>query len=182
MYISRQLKEKNIAEYLIYMWQVEDQIRAAGMNMDTIKEEIIDRYDLDEEHKSELYKWYEGLIEMMRMENVQQSGHLQINKNVMISLNELHAELLASTKEPFYNAAYFKALPFIVELRQKSNKKELSEIEVCFEALYGVLMLKLQKKEITPETQKAMNEITNLISMLANYYNKSIRGELKLED
>ena len=26
MFISKQLKENNIAEYLIYMWQVEDMI------------------------------------------------------------------------------------------------------------------------------------------------------------
>ena len=28
--ITRQLKEKNIAEYLIYMWQEEDLIRESG--------------------------------------------------------------------------------------------------------------------------------------------------------
>ena len=28
--IAQQLKERNIAEYLIYMWQIEDLIRANG--------------------------------------------------------------------------------------------------------------------------------------------------------
>lgn len=81
-------------------------------------------------------------------------GHLQINRNVILNLTELHGELLASTKYPFYNAAYFKALPFIVELRQKSGRKEEPEVDTCFEALYGVLLLRLQKKEISQARQR----------------------------
>ncbi len=181
MYISKQLRDTNIAEYLIYMWQIEDQIRAAGLDLDKIKKSIIDKYDIDNKHKDELAQWYSNLIEMMRMENVAQCGHLQINKNVLANLVELNARLLASTKEPFYNAAYFKALPYIIELRQKSTGKNPADIEICFEALYGMLLLKLQKKEISEATQAAMKEITNLVSMLANYYNKEKRGELDLD-
>ena len=32
MYIAQQLKEKNIAEYLLYMWQVEDILRAVHLD------------------------------------------------------------------------------------------------------------------------------------------------------
>lgn len=70
----------------------------------------------------------------------------------------------------------------IVELRAKSNKKDESEIETCFEALYGLLMLKLQKKEISAGTAKAMEQVSSFVSMLANYYNKDRKGELKIED
>ena len=41
MFVSKQLKEKNIAEYLIYMWQIEDLIRANGCDMEKIKSTII---------------------------------------------------------------------------------------------------------------------------------------------
>ncbi len=180
MKIARQLKEKNIAEYLIYMWQVEDLIRANGCDIDRINSRIVSRYP--EEERSELSEWYGNLVEMMRSEGVIESGHLQINRNVVLNLTDLHAELLASPKFPYYSAAYFKALPFIVELRQKNAKKEDSELETCFEALYGVLLLRLQKKEITPGTTKAMEAISSFISLLANYYEKEQRGELKLED
>lgn len=37
MYISQQLKQQNIAEYLLYMWQVEDLIRANGFDIERIK-------------------------------------------------------------------------------------------------------------------------------------------------
>lgn len=181
MYIARQLKEKNIAEYLLYMWQVEDIIRANDLDIENIRKNIIEKYKTDSKSKEELEKWYSELIEMMRSENIQESGHLQINKNVIINLTDLHNELLSSTKEPFYNAAYFKALPFIVEIRQKSGKADESEIENCFEALYGIMLLKLQNKDVSEGTTKAIGEITKFISLLANYYDKSIKGELKLD-
>ena len=125
MKIAQQLKAKNIAEYLIYMWQVEDLIRANECDIDKIRENIISRYP-EEEHPA-LEEWYGNLVDMMRTEGVKEKGHLQINRNVIVNLTELHVELLASPKYPYYSAAYFKALPFIVELRQKSGKQEEPE-------------------------------------------------------
>ena len=110
MKISQQLKEKNIAEYLIYMWQVEDLLRANKCDIDLIRSNVISRYPA-EEHAA-LEEWYGNLADMMRAEGVTEKGHLQINRNVIRNLTDLHADLLASTKYPFYNAAYFKALPF----------------------------------------------------------------------
>lgn len=180
MKIAQQLKEKNIAEYLIYMWQVEDLIRANGCDLDRVEQNIIARYP--EEDRSALREWYGNLITMMCEENVRERGHLQINKNVIINLTDLHNALLASSKFPFYNAAYFKALPFIVELRSKSGKKEEPELETCFEALYGVMLLRLQKKEVSEATTKAIESISSFLSMLANYYDKERKGELKIND
>ena len=180
MKIAKQLKEKNIAEYLIYMWQVEDLIRANGCDMEKVERNIISRYP--EEDRPALREWYGNLITMMGEEGVKEQGHLQINKNVLLNLTELHNALLASPKFPFYNAAYFKALPFIVELRARNGRKEEPELETCFEALYGVMLLRLQKKEISEGTAKAMESISNFLSLLANYYDKDRKGELKLED
>ena len=181
MFISQQLKQKNIAEYLIYMWQVEDLIRAHGGDLERIKKNIVAAYpSLSDEQKTDLVQWYEDLIEMMRREEVMERGHLQINKNVIIWLTDLHMQLLASPKFPYYSAAYYKALPFIVELRAKGADKEEPELETCLEALYGILLLKLQKKEIGEETQKAQEAITALLSMLSTYYIADKKGELEL--
>ena len=97
-------------------------------------------------------------------------------------MTELHNALLASPKFPFYNAAYFKALPYIVELRSKNGQKEEPELETCFEVLYGVMLLRLQKKGVSAETTKAIEAISGFLSLLANYYDKDKKGELKLED
>lgn len=178
--IAQQLKEKNIAEYLIYMWQEEDLIRAYDCELDGLAANIIARYP--EEQRAEMTEWYRNLITMMREEGVRDKGHLQINKNVVINLTDLHNTLLASSQYPFYNAAYFKALPFVIELRNKSGKKDEPELETCFEALYGVLLLRLQKKAISEETLKAIEAISSFLSMLVNYYDKDSKGELKLAE
>jgi len=85
------------------------------------------------------------------------------------------------SKFPFYNAEYFKVLPFIVELRNKGDKKN-NEIETCLDALYGVMILRLKKKEITPETTHAVQEITTFIGMLSDYYIKDKTEGLEFED
>lgn len=180
MKIAQTLKEKNIAEYLLYMWQVEDLIRANDCDPDKLKANVIAQFPAED--RPALEEWYGNLVEMMRAEGVKERGHLQINRNVLQELTELHARLLASTRYPFYNAAYFKALPFIVELRQKNGHKDEPELETCFEALYGVLLLRLQKKEITPATETALKAISSFLSMLANYYARDRKGELDLDD
>lgn len=180
MKIAQQLKEKNIAEYLIYMWQVEDLIRANDCDINKLQRYVVSQYPEQEQH--ELEEWYGHLIRMMYEEGLKEKGHLQINRNIILNLTELHNLLLTSSKYPYYGAAYFKALPFIVELRQKNGKKEEPELETCFEALYGVLLLRLQQKEITSGTAKAMEAISHFISLLANYYDKDKKGELDLGD
>ena len=86
MIIASQKKKENIAEYLLYMWQIEDLIRVYKLDIDAIQKYIIDPYDISDEKKKEMRDWYESLIEMMRSEGVEKKGHLQLNKNVIIDL------------------------------------------------------------------------------------------------
>ena len=173
MIIASQKKKENIAEYLLYMWQIEDIIRAYGLDIDQIQKHIIDSYDLPEEQKKNMRDWYESLIDMMHSEGVE--------KNVLIDLTDLHLRLLKSTREPFYGAAFFKTLPYIVELRAKSGEGKTGELETCFNALYGVLLLRLQKKEIQSDTLKAIQQISTFLSILAEKYKQEKAGELELE-
>ena len=126
--------------------------------------------------------WYGNLVRMMNSEGCREHGHLQINKIVIQQLSELSAELLSSSKFPFYNSEYYKVLPFIVELRKRGADNNENEIETCFNALYGVMMLRLQKKTVSPDTEHAIKEITTFIGMLSDYYLKDKKGELKFED
>ena len=142
---------------------------------------MVSNYNLDEEQRNELIAWYDNLLEMMRIEGVSQSGHLQINKNVIIMLTDLHLRLLKSPKVPFYTAAYYKVLPYIVEFRNKSNGQAKCEIENCFDALYMVWMMRLQKRDINAETLNATAEISKFVSMLSLYYKEDEEGKLDLE-
>ena len=172
MFIAQELRKKNIAEYLLYMWQVEDTIRAFDCSLARIRREYIDRLDYDEEQKEEEADWFGNLIRMMNTEGCREQGHMQINKVTLQLLTELHQQLLGSSKFPFYNAEYYKVLPFIVELRNRGANKEEGEIETCLNLLYGVMMLRLQKKEITTNTEHALKEVTTFIGMLSDYYKK----------
>lgn len=181
MFISQELRKKNIAEYLLYMWQVEDIIRAYGGSLSRIRREYIARFDYDEEQKEEMADWYGNLVRMMNQEGCRESGHLQINKIVMQQLMELNAQLLQSTKYPFYNSEYYKVLPFIVELRKRGADNSENEVETCFNALYGMMMLRLQKKKISPDTEHAIKEITTFIGMLSDYYIKDKEEPLEFD-
>ena len=172
MFISQQLRKKSIAEYVLYMWQIEDLIRAYGCSLSRIKNEYVSQFsDYTDEQRSELVDWYGDLIRMINQEGKREKGHLQINQIVVQDVSDLHAQLLQSSKFPFYNAEYYKVLPFIVELRNKGSK-DVGEIETCLNALYGTMMLRLQKKPISPETAHAVKEITTFIGMLSDYYIK----------
>lgn len=182
MFISQELRKKNIAEYLLYMWQIEDIIRAYDCSLARIRREYIERFNYTDEQKEEMTDWYGNLVRMMNSEGCREHGHLQINKIVIQQLSELSAELLSSSKFPFYNSEYYKVLPFIVELRRRGADNNENEIETCFNALYGVMMLRLQKKTVSPDTEHAIKEITTFIGMLSDYYLKDKKGELKFED
>lgn len=181
MFIAKKLREESISEYLLYMWQVEDMIRANGCDIDKVEQTVVAPYNLPAEQHAELTEWYANLVEMMRLEGVEQSGHLQINKNVIIALTDLHIRLMHSQKFPFYQAAYYKALPYIVELRAKGGQ-EKPELENCFDALYGVWMLRLQRKEVGKETATAVADIVKFVGLLSDYYSKERAGELDLEE
>ncbi len=181
MIIASQKKKENIAEYLLYMWQIEDIIRAYGLDIDRIQQHIIDPYNLSPEQKKAMREWYESLIDMMRTEGVTEKGHLQLNKNVLIDLTDLHSRLLKSTREPFYGASFFKTLPYIVELRAKAGDEKVGELETCFNALYGVLLLRLQKREIGADTLKAIQQISTFLAILSEKYKAEKAGELELE-
>lgn len=171
MFIAQELRKKSIAEYLLYMWQMEDLIRAYGCSLSRLRREYIDRFDYTDEQKDEETDWFGNLIRMMNEEGRRQEGHLQINKIIVKDLADLHNQLMLSGKFPFYNAEYYKVLPFIVELRNKGDK-DVNEIENCLDALYGVMLLRLQQKPVSDETESAIREITTFIGMLSDYYIK----------
>lgn len=172
MFIAKELRKKSIAEYLLYMWQMEDVIRAMGCSLSLIRKAYISKFtDYTNEQKEEEADWFGNLIRMMNEEGKREVGHLNINAIVVRDMVDLHNRLLQSNKFPVYNAEYYKVLPFVVELRNK-GEKNISEIETCLDALYGIMMLRMQQKEISPDTEHAIKEITTFIGLLSDYYIK----------
>ena len=170
MFIASQKRKENIAEYLLYMWQIEDLIRANDLDIDKIAQNIVAKFSFTEEQQKQMIEWYESLIDMMRREDVIKSGHLQLNKNIILQLAQLHDAILKDPQFTEYSAEYYKTLPFIVELRAKAGENKQGELETCFTALYGMLLLRLQGKEITKDTLTALTQITRFIALLSHYF------------
>ena len=172
MFIAKEIRKTSIAEYILYMWQLEDLIRAYDCSLSRISDEYISKFNYTDKQKAAENEWFGNLIRMMNEEGKREKGHLNINKVTLQDLSDLHQQLLASDNFPFYNAEYYKVLPFIVELRNKGDK-DVDEIETCLNVLYGIMMLRMQKKEISADTERAVKEIITFIGMLSDYYIKN---------
>lgn len=181
MFIAKSIREKSVVEYLLYMWQMEDLIRAYGCSLTRIRREYMDRFEYTDQQKDEEEDWFGDLIRMMNQEGKREKGHLAINEVLLQDLGDLHVRLLQSTRFPFYSAEYYRVLPFIVELRQKGDK-EIGEVETCLNALYGVMLLRMRQKPISPETAHAIKAITTFLGMLSDYYIKDRTEGLEWEE
>ena len=170
MIVAQKLRKQNISAYIIYMFQVEDIIRAYGLDVDRICNEYLPRFQYTKEQIADQRDWYAGLIRMMQEEGVQECGHVQVVKNTLMLMFDRHRELLADPKQPFYSAAYYKALPYIVELRAHGSNREKDEIENCLDAVYGVTLLKMKGKPVSDDTLQAMQPITHLLELLSQLY------------
>ena len=70
MNIASEKRKSNIAEYILYMWQVEDSIRAYNLDIAEIEKNVINPQNLTEEQHKMQVEWYESLIDMMRREKI----------------------------------------------------------------------------------------------------------------
>ena len=166
MLIAEQKRKENIAEYLIYMYQVEDLIRANQLDLDRIEQTLINQFDVPYEVKREMREWYKTLITMMKEEQKEKTGHLNILNNTVEQMDEMHQEILKQGVDTNYKTLYEKAQNHLEALRMRSGHSNENDIQVALNGLYGLLILKLKKTKITPETTKAFNAITELVAEL----------------
>ena len=182
MFVAQKLRNENIAQYLLYMWQIEDTLRAFSLDTDLMEKNYLAHFtQWDEGQKAEALAWYRDIANMMRSEGVTERGHLQICKNVITNLADLHADLMASHNFQYYHMAYNHALSLIVELRShQPHADQTNEIESCFELLYGVTLLKMKGSTVSQDTLQASQTISTFIGMLSEYYHKNLKEPLEL--
>ena len=172
MIIAQQKRKENIVEYLLYMWHVEDLLRACRFDKDEIEKRIISSYQQPEYILFEIRQWYQELVEMALNEGIKEKGHLHLNNKIVTELTTLHDRLLLSPRETIYGSLYYKALPSIVQLRAKAGETLCSEIETCLTAVYGYFLLKMQSKEISAATAESVKHISSLLACLAAKYHE----------
>lgn len=142
-------KKENIAEYILYLWQIEDYLRAFPEQASS-HTELMDLFD------------------MMHEEGIMNGGHLQIAQNALAELEELHDELV-DTEAP-YRAVMIHLQPSLNLLKSKTDRPHMSDVEACLVLLYQVMMLRLQQKEINPETEVVVKDATQLLRFLSKTY------------
>jgi len=167
MIISRQKREENIAEYLIYMYQVEDLIRANEFDPGRIEQTIINKFDASYDTRREMLEWYKSLIGKLRDEGKIRSGHLNFLNKIAVDLNRLHLALLNNEQETEYREAYERARSNIDLLKMRSGSTGEHDIQVMLNGIYGLLILRLQKKAVSDETEDAFRTITDLVALLS---------------
>jgi phosphotransferase system HPr-like phosphotransfer protein len=172
MIIAKQKLNENIIEYILYMMQIQDFIRACGFDIKQLNELVISRYKVEKKIVEKIREWYSDFIINMHNENVKMHGNLNIIKSKIKELEDLHSSLLKDPSKLQYTDCYLFAKPLIEEYRQKSSLKTEGDIEVCINALYSLMLLRLKNTEISTETQDAMQAFRNLVSLLAGYYHK----------
>ncbi|MBD3638530.1 MAG: DUF4924 family protein [Crocinitomicaceae bacterium] len=178
MLIAKRTKENNIAEHVIYMFQIEDLIRANNLDLDTIINTIIEPQVRDETLLVEYKDWYQSLIKQMKREGIEKQGHLSEINEIIMELLMLHNTLLNILNDKNYKGRFEKALPALKDFQAKSNSGDINIIEVGFNALYSKMILKLKGQKFTASTEEAFTQISELLGYLAIYYKKMKNGEL----
>lgn len=178
MLIARQKLEENIAEYLLYMFQIEDVVRACDMDLERLMNSYVlpqlPEPSLEEEYR----KWYADIVRQMKLQRLEKQGHMHDLREIMVELSYLHNTLMNLANDHKYKGIFEKALPYINEFKERSNLKDRNEIDVSFHALYMKLLLKLQKKEISESTEEAFEAMRAMLAYLAKAYHKMKQGDL----
>ena len=142
-------KKDNIAEYILYLWQMEDYLRAFPQNADATPE-------------------LHELNEMMHREGIVDGGHLAIANNALSELIDLHTQIL--NEDAMYHAAIMRLQPSLNLLKAKTDRPTMSDIEACLVLLYQIMLLRLQKREISAETAAVQEQATKVLRFLSRAY------------
>ncbi|MBQ0075801.1 MAG: DUF4924 family protein [Bacteroidales bacterium] len=142
-------KKENIAEYILYLWQLEDYLRA-------FPEQASSNTELME------------IADMMYSEGIMEGGHLQLAQNALEEMEELHNELV-ETEAP-YRAVIMHLEPRLNLLKAKTNNPLMSDVEACLTLLYQVILLRLKQQEISAETDEVVKDATQLMRFLSKTY------------
>lgn len=174
MFIAEKLRKQNVIAYLVYMYQVEDVIRAYQLDTERIRKDYLVRFGYDEDQLEKACEWYVALVNMMKDEGCQEHGHVQVVRATLTLLEDRHQELLATHEHPDYERVYAQILPILVQLRSKGGK-EKTEVENCMDAIYGLSVLEMRHQQVSDETRSGLKPVAQLMDMLGNYYREPQR-------
>jgi hypothetical protein len=183
MLIALQKRKENIAEYILYLWQVEDLLRAMQFSPEAIYTTLVDRTEgVDEQQKENIFNWYMQIVELLRKEGKEEKGHIEHTLHLVADMHNLHLQLMKLPVGEHYRTTYqplTSALPRLRQLLDDSSLGEINDTELCFRALYATLLYKI-KGGADAVVRDTLDVISPVIGELAAIYGKVERGELNL--
>lgn len=185
MLIALQKRKENIAEYILYIWQVEDLLRALQFSPEAIYSTLVAKVEgLDEQQKENIFNWYMQIVELLRKEGKEAKGHIDHTLHLIADMHNLHLQLMKLPVGEHYRATYAPLLAELPRLRMVLDDSELGDIsdtELCFRALYATLLYRIKGggESVISDT---LAVISPAIGSLAAMYGKVERGEINLFD
>ena len=107
---------------------------------------------------------------MMREERITKSGHLQIVTNIISDLNNLCIELISEPEQIEFHKFYTEAISALEEYRSVTKENFPNIVYSGLAALNSLFLMRLQKKEISTQTNKSFTSITKFIALLSKKY------------
>jgi hypothetical protein len=178
MLVAKQKRKENIAEYILYLYQVEDLIRVFKFDISLIEKKLVSSYNADEETRIQITAWYENLLRMMEKERIQEKGHLQFITNLISDLDEFHLKLMDTKVNPVYVQTFHGIAGLLAELKLK-NQIAKNDVDLGITTIYGFLLLKMQQKTISNETLDAIKRISQWLNTLSKYYKDFETGDFE---
>lgn len=178
MLIAQQKQKENIAEYVLYMYQIEDVVRAYNFDLEIIMENYVKPHIPNMSFIESYRKWYADIIQQMQEQGIHKTGHLLELKEIMVEISYLHNTLLTLQDDHKYKGLFERANPLIEEFKEKSNLKDKNHVEIAFHAMYMKLLMRLQKKEISAETEDAFDAMRVMLAYLSKAYSQMKEGNM----
>lgn len=181
MDIAQAKRKQNIAEYILYLWQLEDLLRAMQFSPEAIYSQLVAPRQIDEGVKHEYLIWYMDIVNLLRKEGKEESGHLEHTLHLIGDMHNLHLQLMQHPIGEHYRKTFGALAPQLPILRGLIKKEDICDTELCFRALYAVMLYRIKGDEKRAEAIKdTMELVSPVIAELAAMYGKVERGEIDL--
>jgi hypothetical protein len=172
MHVAQETRKRNIIEYILYIWQLENILRAAKFDLSIIEDKLIAPQGLNSNEKELEKEWYKEFIASMKDQGIVEKGHTSETIEILSELTLLHETLLKSIKDQKYQLLYTRAKPELEVLRSKQDGLTKTEVDIAVNGAYAFWMLKVSGKKISAATSSAMENITSLLAYLSAQYHK----------
>jgi len=111
-------------------------------------------------------------------DGLEETGHVDHVQETLTEMALLHDLLMGPMEDPIYVKSFQAAEPLLNELNERKMKGDYSHpVERMLTALYGWLVLRMRKEEVSLETEAAMVAIREMANSLAKGHLKIYSGQ-----